>query len=59
MADYIEAATLLRILIHKMRGKTSEGSDGTHLDIDISKSEMQRLIEWGTADEVGPQGEIG
>jgi hypothetical protein len=39
MADYMEAANLLRILIHKMRGKASEGSDGTHIDIDISKSE--------------------
>jgi hypothetical protein len=44
MADYAEAANLLRILIHKMRGTTSDGGEGTHLDIDISKSEMQRLI---------------
>jgi hypothetical protein len=42
-----------------MRGTVSEGEGGTHLEIDVSKSEMQRLIEWGTADEVGPQGEIG
>jgi hypothetical protein len=47
MADYAEAANLLRILIHKMRGTTSDGGDGTHLDIDISKSEMQRLIVSG------------
>ena len=59
VADYLEAANLLRILIHKMHGRASEGNDAIHLDIDISKSEMQRLIEWGTADEVGPQGEIG
>jgi hypothetical protein len=59
MADYLEAANLLRIMIHKMRGTVSEGNGDTHLEIDVTKSEMQRLIQWGTADEVGPQGEIG
>jgi hypothetical protein len=59
MADYLEAANLLRILIHKMRGTVSEGEGDTHLEIDVTKSQMQRLIEWGMDDEVGPQGEIG
>ena len=49
MADYLEAANLLRILIHKMRGTVSEGNNGTHLDIDVTKSEMQRLIEASAA----------
>ncbi len=42
-----EAANLLRILVHKMRGTTSEDEAHTHLEIDVTKSEMRRLIESG------------
>jgi hypothetical protein len=51
MSDFVEAANLLRALIRKMQVSKPENPTGTyHLDVDITESEMERLLEWGTAD---------
>jgi hypothetical protein len=46
-----EASDLLRMLIKKLHATTSDSVDTVHLDMDLTRSEMDWLCAWGAENE--------